>query len=148
MPLLVFEFIGTTELAIIALVALIIFGPRKLPELGRSLGKSLGEFKRASEDFKRTWEREVEVERTLKEVRIDNAILTDTVTSTTPPTTSVPPVEAERQATEESPATIPRTTASSANAGHVAAKAPSSASAPGAETSIVATEPDGKQDWL
>ena len=61
--LLVFEFIGTSELMIIAVVALIIFGPRKLPDLGRSLGRSLAEFKRASEDFKRTWEYEVEIEK-------------------------------------------------------------------------------------
>ncbi len=60
--LLVFEFIGTSELMIIAVVALIIFGPRKLPDLGRSLGRTLGEFKRASEDFKRTWEYEVDLE--------------------------------------------------------------------------------------
>ncbi|MBC7932393.1 MAG: twin-arginine translocase TatA/TatE family subunit [Rubrivivax sp.] len=60
--LLVFEFLGTTELMVIALVALIIFGPRKLPEIGRMLGKSLGEFKRASDDFKRTWEYEVELD--------------------------------------------------------------------------------------
>ena len=60
--LLVFEFLGTTELMVIALVALIIFGPRKLPEIGRTLGKSLAEFKRASDDFKRTWEYEVELE--------------------------------------------------------------------------------------
>lgn len=63
MPLLVFEFLGTTELMVIALVALIIFGPRKLPEIGRKLGRGMAEFKRASEDFKRTWEYEVEVER-------------------------------------------------------------------------------------
>jgi TatA/E family protein of Tat protein translocase len=61
---LVFEFLGTTELLVIALVALIIFGPRKLPEIGRKIGQSLAEFKRASEDFKRTWEYEVETERT------------------------------------------------------------------------------------
>ncbi|HYE16216.1 MAG TPA: twin-arginine translocase TatA/TatE family subunit [Pyrinomonadaceae bacterium] len=61
--LLVFEFLGTTELMVIALVALIIFGPRKLPEIGRKLGRGMAEFKRASEDFKRTWEYEVEVER-------------------------------------------------------------------------------------
>src|SRR2546423_5656254 len=60
--LLVFEFLGTTELMVIALVALIIFGPRKLPEIGRTLGRSLAEFKRASDDFKRTWEYEVELE--------------------------------------------------------------------------------------
>jgi TatA/E family protein of Tat protein translocase len=51
---------------VIAVVALIIFGPRKLPELGRTVGRSLGEFKRASEDFKRTWEYEVEMERTAR----------------------------------------------------------------------------------
>ena len=71
MFLFIFEFFGTTELMVIALVALIIFGPRKLPELGRSLGKSLGEFKRASEDFKRTWEREVEVEKIERQMRIE-----------------------------------------------------------------------------
>jgi TatA/E family protein of Tat protein translocase len=61
-PLFVFEFLGTTELLVIALVALILFGPRKLPEIGRSVGKSIAEFKRASDDFKRTWEFEVELE--------------------------------------------------------------------------------------
>lgn len=60
--LLVFEFLGTTELMMIALVALIVFGPRKLPEIGRMMGKSLAEFKRASDDFKRTWEYEVELD--------------------------------------------------------------------------------------
>jgi TatA/E family protein of Tat protein translocase len=60
--LLIFEFLGTTELLVIAFVALIIFGPRKLPEIGRTVGKSIAEFKRASDDFKRTWEYEVEIE--------------------------------------------------------------------------------------
>ena len=61
-PLFVFEFLGTTELLVIAVVALILFGPRKLPEIGRTVGKAIGEFKRASDDFKRTWEYEVELE--------------------------------------------------------------------------------------
>src|SRR3954468_17603085 len=61
--LLIFEFLGTTELLVIALVALIIFGPRKLPEIGRTIGKSIAEFKRASDEFKRTWEYEVEIEK-------------------------------------------------------------------------------------
>ena len=60
---LVFEFLGTTELLVIAVVALVLFGPRKLPEIGRTVGKAIGEFKRASDDFKRTWEYEVEIER-------------------------------------------------------------------------------------
>lgn len=59
----VFEFLGTTELLVVAVVALILFGPRKLPEIGRTVGRGLAEFKRASDDFKRTWEYEVEIER-------------------------------------------------------------------------------------
>jgi len=50
------------ELLIILVIALIIFGPRKLPELGRSLGKSLGEFKRASNELRNTLEEEVRIE--------------------------------------------------------------------------------------
>ena len=61
--LFVFEFLGTTELLVVAVVALVLFGPRKLPEIGRTVGKAIGEFKRASDDFKRTWEYEVEIEK-------------------------------------------------------------------------------------
>ncbi|HYJ93690.1 MAG TPA: TatA/E family twin arginine-targeting protein translocase [Vicinamibacterales bacterium] len=57
-----FGSIGMPELVIILVIALIIFGPRKLPELGRSLGKSLGEFKRASNELRNTLEEEVRVE--------------------------------------------------------------------------------------
>jgi TatA/E family protein of Tat protein translocase len=58
MTLLFLESVGTTELLLILVVALIVVGPRKLPELGRSLGRGISEFKRASDDFKRTWEKE------------------------------------------------------------------------------------------
>lgn len=54
--------IGMPELIIIFVIALIIFGPRKLPELGKSLGKSLAEFKRASNELKSTLEEEIRVE--------------------------------------------------------------------------------------
>lgn len=60
--LLFLEFIGTSELLVVLVVALIIFGPRKLPELGRSLGKAMHQMRSASEDFKRTWEYEARVE--------------------------------------------------------------------------------------
>ena len=60
--LLFFEFIGTSELLVVLVVALIIFGPRKLPELGRSLGQALHQVRSASEDFKRTWEAEARLE--------------------------------------------------------------------------------------
>lgn len=57
-----FGSIGMPELVIIFVIALIIFGPRKLPELGRSLGKSLAEFKRASNELKSTLEEEIRIE--------------------------------------------------------------------------------------
>jgi TatA/E family protein of Tat protein translocase len=56
--LLFFEFLGTSELLVILVVALIIFGPRKLPELGRSLGRAVNQFREASDSLKRTWEAE------------------------------------------------------------------------------------------
>ena len=57
-----FGSIGMPELMIIFVIALIIFGPRKLPELGRSMGKSLSEFKRASNDLRNTLDEEIRVE--------------------------------------------------------------------------------------
>jgi sec-independent protein translocase protein TatA len=56
--------IGMPELMIILVIALIIFGPRKLPELGRSLGRSLQEFRRASNELKNTLDEEIRVEET------------------------------------------------------------------------------------
>jgi len=54
--------IGMPEMIVIAVIALIIFGPRKLPELGKSLGKSIAEFKRASNELKNTLEEEIRTE--------------------------------------------------------------------------------------
>ena len=57
-----FGSLGMGELIIIFTVALIVFGPRKLPELGRSLGKSLQEFKRASSELRHTLDEEISLE--------------------------------------------------------------------------------------
>lgn len=54
--------IGMPELIVIMVIALVIFGPRKLPELGRSLGRSLNEFKRASNELKHTLDEEIRTE--------------------------------------------------------------------------------------
>ena len=67
--------LGVPELIAIFVVALLVFGPRKLPQIGRTIGRALGEFRRASNEFKRTIEDEVaadeirEVERDLREAR-------------------------------------------------------------------------------
>ncbi len=66
--LFILESIGTSELLLIGLVALIIFGPRRLPELARMLGKARNEFKRTTDDFKQTWVREVDFESEDKQI--------------------------------------------------------------------------------
>ena len=58
-----FGTLGGPEIFLILVVALIVFGPRRLPEIGKSVGKMLAEFRKASNDFKRTIEDEVEAER-------------------------------------------------------------------------------------
>ena len=54
--------LGMQELIVIFVIALLVFGPKKLPEIGRSLGRSLGEFRRASEELKEGLMTELSVE--------------------------------------------------------------------------------------
>ncbi len=54
--------IGGAELLVILVIALLIFGPRRLPELGRTIGRGLSEFKRASNELKRSLEEELTIE--------------------------------------------------------------------------------------
>ena len=67
----ILDSLGSTEFIFILLIALIFFGPRKLPQLAKSMGKGMAEFRKASDDFKRTWEREVALESSRVE---DNSI--------------------------------------------------------------------------
>ena len=57
-----FGSLGVPELLLIFAVVLIVFGPRKIPEIGRLLGKAMGEFRKATDDLKSTIEREVRLE--------------------------------------------------------------------------------------
>jgi Sec-independent protein translocase protein TatA len=75
MYLLILDSLGSTELLVIRAAALIFFGPRRLPQLSRQIGKGLAEFRRASDDFKRTWEREVNLD------NVDQGIESDPATS-------------------------------------------------------------------
>ena len=78
-----FGSLGIPEMILIFIVALIVFGPKRLPEIGRTLGKALGEFKKATDDFKSTIEREVRVEE-LKQITPTQAPVIDTVSRTEP----------------------------------------------------------------
>jgi sec-independent protein translocase protein TatA/sec-independent protein translocase protein TatB len=54
--------LGLPELILIFAIALIVFGPKKLPEVGRSIGKAIREFKRTTEDIKGKFEEEINAE--------------------------------------------------------------------------------------
>ena len=110
MYLFILDSVGTTELLVILGAALIFFGPRRLPQLSRQLGKSLSEFRRASDDFKRTWSREVNLENLEKGDEPENSFLDkateriraareagareiDSVAATSPVAPSITPVD-------------------------------------------------------
>ncbi len=101
-----FGSLGIQEMILIFIIALIVFGPKRLPEIGRTLGKALGEFKKATDDFKNTIEREVRVEE-LKQLSSTQVPVVDTVSRTEPaaeaavtpsPAPPVAPMTAEQMA--------------------------------------------------
>jgi TatA/E family protein of Tat protein translocase len=64
--------IGFSEMLVIFVVALLVFGPKKLPELGKSLGKGIREFRKATSELKSTWEDQVkDIEAPLNDVKRD-----------------------------------------------------------------------------
>lgn len=64
--------LGFSEMLVIFIVALLVFGPKKLPELGKSLGRGIREFKKATEELKSSWEDQVkDVTTPLNEVKQD-----------------------------------------------------------------------------
>jgi Tat protein translocase TatB subunit len=63
--------LGGPELFLIMVIALIVFGPRKLPEIGKSMGKMMAEFRKASQEFRQTIESEVEAEKIRDATRIE-----------------------------------------------------------------------------
>ncbi|MEO7539398.1 MAG: Sec-independent protein translocase protein TatB [Pyrinomonadaceae bacterium] len=72
MFLFIFESIGTSELMLIGIIALIFLGPRKLPDMARKAGKIMSEFRGTANEFKETWQREVNFEEEVKLMNIDD----------------------------------------------------------------------------
>ncbi|MCA1613155.1 MAG: Sec-independent protein translocase protein TatB [Acidobacteria bacterium] len=145
MVLLFLESIGTTELLVILVVALVVFGPRRLPELGRKLAKGMSEFRRVSDDFKRTWEREVDLERYDRERTADRALLTDEET---------PALARAEDATDRAPAfaesaeSVARGTSPAAYDPEPGAAAAAAGGASVAASAEPAEASPRKSDWL
>jgi Tat protein translocase TatB subunit len=70
--LFIFESIGTSELLLIGIVALIFLGPRKMPEMARKIGKMMAEFRTTTNEFKETWQREANIDEEIKALRFDD----------------------------------------------------------------------------
>ncbi len=101
-----FGSIGMQELIIIFVIALIIFGPRRLPDLGKSLGRSLAEFKRASHELRNTLE---------DEIRLDEQRQAKTGTTASAPATTTEAAPAAT--TEAAPAAATEASASTTPSG-------------------------------
>ena len=107
--------LGVQELLLIFILVLIIFGPRKIPEIGRTLGKALGEFRKATDDLKGTIEREVRLEELQK---ITPPSLESLITPSESVSRSEPVASAPEPEVQPEPAVEPATTTSEANQPH------------------------------
>jgi len=95
--------LGFPELILIFIVALIVFGPKRLPEIGRTIGKALGEFKKASDELKNTIEREVRAEELKELTTLPKFTSLETVSRSEPAPVQTVTVEATPVAVEAAP---------------------------------------------
>ena len=86
-----FGSLGMPELVIILVIALIIFGPRKLPEIGRSLGKSIGQFKKASNELRSTLDEEIRIEEQTDQRAAIRAEQDTAIAAASPQSSATPP---------------------------------------------------------
>ena len=84
MLLFILESIGTSELILIGIIALIFLGPRKLPQIARTIGKTMADFRNTTNEFKSTWQREVDFDEEVSALRTGE--LPDPVASPVPRT--------------------------------------------------------------
>ncbi|MBI3932165.1 MAG: twin-arginine translocase TatA/TatE family subunit [Acidobacteria bacterium] len=103
-----FGTLGGPELLLILVIALIVFGPRKLPEMGRSMGKMLAEFRKASTEFRRTIEDEVESEKAREARLVPPPAALPTIASGAPPATEGGPAGPAAPRPEPAPDTTSR----------------------------------------
>jgi Tat protein translocase TatB subunit len=138
---LILDSLGSTELLFILVVALIFFGPRKLPQLAKTMGKGLAEFRKASDDFKRTWEREVALESARAE---DNSLLESQPPAVYEPAAATEPIVVDATA---SALIVPREAQAQTFSEAIAETPPEPVQVP-AEAAHAEAQPVRKQDWL
>lgn len=100
-----FGSVGLPELLLIFVIALLLFGPRKLPEIGKTLGKALNEFKRASNDLQRSLEEEIavdELKQTKREIE-SAAALTAPASAPAAAAEPAPPQATSSESVEQKP---------------------------------------------
>ena len=136
----ILETLGSTEMIFILLIALIFFGPRKLPQLARSMGKGMAEFRKASDDFKRTWEREVALETSRLD---DNSMLASEQQAAQEPISSAEPIVE----TSDPELVVARENQPQTFSEAIAETPPEPVTLP-AEAAQAEAQPVRKQDWL
>ncbi|HEY4641787.1 MAG TPA: Sec-independent protein translocase protein TatB [Thermoanaerobaculia bacterium] len=102
--------LGFPELILIFIVALIVFGPKRLPEIGRMIGKAMGEFKKASDELKNTIEREVRADELKELTTLPKFTPFDNVARSEPAAQTVTVEATPVAVTSETPAAEPTTT--------------------------------------
>jgi sec-independent protein translocase protein TatB len=136
--LFIFESIGTSELMLIGIVALMFLGPRRMPEMARKLGKLMTEFRGTANEFKETWQKEVDFEEEAKALDLNN--LEAEPVPRAKPTPEMPPAAQAPAIKPVDPARLEEL------------KARATATAPPAEepvpAAIPANDPNDKQNWL
>lgn len=137
----ILDTLGSTELLFILIIALIFFGPRKLPQLARSMGKGLSEFRKASDDFKRTWEREVALETSGAD---DNSMLE---TDQQPAYEPVPSTESVKVEAPDPELVVARENEPQTFSDSLKETSPEPVQVP-AEGAQAEAQPVRKQDWL
>jgi Tat protein translocase TatB subunit len=151
--LFIFESIGTSELLLVGVIALIFLGPRRMPELARKLGKMMSEFRGTANEFRETWEREVDFESELKAFDPDSI---DAESKAVPRISSISPESEnvlEPVITEADPAALERLKAEAQGIPSAADSATDSAAEPPHDQDSSDTLPpleptNDKRNWL
>ncbi|QQS31832.1 MAG: twin-arginine translocase subunit TatB [Acidobacteriota bacterium] len=93
MFLFIFESLGTSELILIGIVALIFLGPRKLPLMARKIGKMMAEFRSTAGEFRETWSREVNFEEEAKSLQLSELEAEEPIANTSDTRSAKPTVK-------------------------------------------------------